>query len=233
VDPDRKVLRQRWPSELFLIAADSREKFVQQVDRLAAEAATAGPAGRELRELAQECALSYRAGAKIRLGMVAGSHAELAQRIEAWRRSPEVASVAADAAAIDAPGIRVLDPRGVYFAESAAGTPPRVAFLFPGQGAQYPTMLRDLAMHFEEVGETFAAADATLHGTLPERLSGVIFPPPAFNEDERSARRTALTRTRFAQPAIGAASVAMTMPARSTRRRSTRCRRRAGGSWPR
>ena len=208
VDPDRKVLRQRWPSELFLISANSREELGQQVDRLAGETAAMGPVRRELRELAQACALAYRAGAKIRLGIVATSHAELTERLEAYRRSPE--ATATGGPATGGPAIRVLDPRGVYFSEAAAETPPRVAFLFPGQGAQYTGMLGDLAMHFEEVGESFGAADAALHGKLPERLSGVIFPPPAFSDDERSARQAALTRTSVAQPAIGAASVAMT-----------------------
>jgi acyl transferase domain-containing protein/NAD(P)H-dependent flavin oxidoreductase YrpB (nitropropane dioxygenase family) len=197
IDPDRRVLRQRWPSELFLIGAATREELSRQVERLATEAGAAVPGRRELRELAQGCGLAFRVGAKFRLGLVAASHEELIQRIEAWRK-------AGDGEA----GVRVVDPRGVYYATSAAEAP-RVGFLFPGQGAQYPNMLRDLAMHFEEAREAFAAADASLAGKLPRRLSSFIFPPPAFADDERSAQQAAVTQTNVAQPAIGAASVAM------------------------
>jgi acyl transferase domain-containing protein/NAD(P)H-dependent flavin oxidoreductase YrpB (nitropropane dioxygenase family)/NAD(P)-dependent dehydrogenase (short-subunit alcohol dehydrogenase family)/acyl carrier protein len=201
IDPDRKVLRQRWPSELFLIGGATREELVRQVERLAAEAAAVAPGRRELRELAQGCALAFRAGTKFRLGLVAASHKELAQRIEVWRRAD-------GPAAGEDWGVRVVDPRGVYFAASVADAP-RVGFLFPGQGAQYPNMLRDLAMHFEEAREAFAAADASLEGRLKRRLSSFIFPPPAFAEEERSAQQAAVTQTNVAQPAIGAASVAM------------------------
>ena len=102
----------------------------------------------------------------------------------------------------------VLDPRGVYFS-AAAAEKPRIGFLFPGQGAQYTNMLRDVAMHFEAARDSFAAADATLAGKLPRRLSNYVFPPPAFSEEERSAQQAAVTQTNVAQPAIGAASVAM------------------------
>src|SRR5262249_19190069 len=79
------------------------------------------------------------------------------------------------------------DPRGVYFAERPSLAGSRVAFLFPGQGAQSPGMVADLAIAFPEVREAFEAFDAALRsrGRAPVGPRG--FPPPAFTEGERAA----------------------------------------------
>src|SRR5262249_28277475 len=48
-------------------------------------------------------------------------------------------------------------PEGVYFGR---GEPPgKLAVLFPGQGAQYVGMLRDLACHFPAVHDSLAGAN--------------------------------------------------------------------------
>src|SRR5262249_56616984 len=49
------------------------------------------------------------------------------------------------------------DPRGLYWVETPA-PPGKVAFLFPGQGSQYPNMLAQAAMAFPEVRETLDPA---------------------------------------------------------------------------
>ena len=71
----------------------------------------------------------------------------------------------------------------------------RVAFLFPGQGAQYPGMGKDFADAFAIARETFEEAD----DLLGEALSKVIFEGP---ESE-------LTKTSNAQLAIFVTSVAI------------------------
>ncbi len=54
----------------------------------------------------------------------------------------------------------IRDARGVYFWERGdRPTPPRMAFLFPGEGSQYPGMLGDLAPHFPEVRAMLDTAD--------------------------------------------------------------------------
>ncbi len=54
----------------------------------------------------------------------------------------------------------IRDARGAYFFDRGdTPTPPRVAFLFPGEGSQYPGMLGDLAPHFPEVRELLDTAD--------------------------------------------------------------------------
>ncbi|MFN0058134.1 MAG: beta-ketoacyl synthase N-terminal-like domain-containing protein [Planctomycetota bacterium] len=106
-------------------------------------------------------------------------------------------------------------PDGAHF-----GRGPRLgelAFLIPGQGAQYPGMLRDLACQFPEFLESLSAADEEYwHGANHEpkrRLSDCIFPQPRFspspsaNSDDKSHEEI-LQATEIAQPSLGAVSIA-------------------------
>ncbi|WP_405496404.1 beta-ketoacyl synthase N-terminal-like domain-containing protein [Nocardia sp. NBC_00511] len=93
-------------------------------------------------------------------------------------------------------------PEGVYF--RAAALPGRkVGALFAGQGSQYVDMGIDAALNNPAVGSAFDTANAAFT-VAPQRLGAVVFPPPAFDDDTRSAQENALRRTEFAQPAIGA-----------------------------
>ncbi|NBV24693.1 MAG: acyltransferase domain-containing protein, partial [Proteobacteria bacterium] len=86
----------------------------------------------------------------------------------------------------------------------------KLAVLFPGQGSQYPGMFRDLACQFPELLATLTEADAAFACENPEatqRLSDLIYPHPAFNDDTRRAQDEALKSTDKAQPAIGAVSL--------------------------
>jgi acyl transferase domain-containing protein/NAD(P)H-dependent flavin oxidoreductase YrpB (nitropropane dioxygenase family)/NAD(P)-dependent dehydrogenase (short-subunit alcohol dehydrogenase family) len=203
LEPAKEPLRQRLPSELFLIGASSEEDLGHQVGALASAASAAAPS--EFRDLAYARWSAFRTDATLRLAIVAGSHQELVQRIEAFEKYRRDQGIGVSG---QFPLVRVVDPRGVYFSAAPLGGQ-RVAFLFPGQGSQYPNMLRDLALQFEDVSEVFARADAALSDQVAGRLSSLIFPPSAFSDDERKAQQVALTQTQIAQPAIGAASVAM------------------------
>ncbi|TDA65652.1 MAG: [acyl-carrier-protein] S-malonyltransferase [Clostridia bacterium] len=70
----------------------------------------------------------------------------------------------------------------------------KLAFIFPGQGSQYPGMGKDIAAQYPEAGEIFAQADAA----LGFNLSGICFHGP----------EEVLNRTAYTQPAILAVSVA-------------------------
>ncbi|AHH17983.1 polyketide synthase [Nocardia nova SH22a] len=95
-------------------------------------------------------------------------------------------------------------PEGVYF--RAAALPERkVGALFAGQGSQYVDMGVAAALNNPPVGAAFDAADAAF-ADAGARLAGVVFPPPAFDEDTRARQENLLRRTEFAQPAIGALS---------------------------
>ncbi|NLZ94077.1 MAG: ACP S-malonyltransferase [Firmicutes bacterium] len=70
----------------------------------------------------------------------------------------------------------------------------KIAFIFPGQGAQYIGMGKELADLFPTAGQVFAAADEALKMQLPEII---------FNGSAEQLKQTEIT-----QPAIVATSVA-------------------------
>jgi acyl transferase domain-containing protein/NAD(P)H-dependent flavin oxidoreductase YrpB (nitropropane dioxygenase family)/acyl carrier protein len=108
------------------------------------------------------------------------------------------------------------DPRGIYYSvavDSAYRTPhsafPRIAFLFPGQGSQYPDMLAQAAMAFPEVRGALDLAERTLLAELDKPLGTFIYPPSPFTPEQEAANRRELQRTDVAQPAVGATSLGM------------------------
>ena len=103
----------------------------------------------------------------------------------------------------------IQDPRGIYFAEKPADSGGKVAFLFPGQGSQYPNMLSQVGMNFPEVRRTFDNAERTLYGTWSKPLGRFIYPPSTFTPEEDKKVREALANTEVAQPALGASGLGM------------------------
>ena len=76
------------------------------------------------------------------------------------------------------------------------------AACFPGQGAQYVGMLRELVCRFPVAAKTLAnATEAT------SRLVDSLNPHPAFDDDSRAEQEAELRATQTAQPAIGAVSL--------------------------
>lgn len=73
--------------------------------------------------------------------------------------------------------------------------PPKIALLFPGQGAQYPGMGRDFAESYAAARETFEEAN----DRLGLNLSHIVFEGP----------QELLTETRYSQLAIYTASLAI------------------------
>ncbi|MDQ1654825.1 MAG: hypothetical protein QOI35_4025, partial [Cryptosporangiaceae bacterium] len=86
---------------------------------------------------------------------------------------------------------------GVFTADPAEG---QVAFLFPGQGSQRPGMLADLFVAFPRL-QKYLHAD----GVPAARM----YPPATKDPAEQSRQRSELTDTRVAQPALGAAGLAV------------------------
>ena len=95
-------------------------------------------------------------------------------------------------------------PDGICFASGAAEAPPAV--LFPGQGAQYPGMLKELALHFPAFFQRIEEADHLFPGA-DGPLSDFVYPRPAFTDGERQAQSERLRATEVAQPALGAVSL--------------------------
>ncbi len=86
-------------------------------------------------------------------------------------------------------------------------TPEPVAALFPGQGAQYTGMLRDLVCSFPAMFTTVETADHAFSAASGQSLVDLIYPPSSFGTDAKEADENALRDTQIAQPAIGAVSL--------------------------
>ncbi len=183
------------PCELYCFRAASREELVARLQAL--EQQLANSPGLRAIDLA---ALLQREAAKARgdcrLALVAADRDDLRKRMRAavetlqQNRIPSAGPIC-------------------YADEQRRGERGQLALLFPGQGSQYLNMLEELALYFPVVRETFEQADRQLAGVLPEPLTRLVFPPPAYTPSEEFEQRQRLDQTWFAQPALGAADFAM------------------------
>lgn len=176
-------------SELMLFGANSaRELRARLRDRAAASA-------EELAELARETQSGFDAGMPVRLAVVASDADDLRAKLDQA------------AAAIERhPDVSFSLPGGVFYG-CRREDPGRIAFVFPGQGAQYVGMGGDVAMAFapaQDVWDRAAGLDLGERG-----LHEIVFPPPAFSDEEHAAQEQNLTDTRHAQPALAAHSLAL------------------------
>jgi len=95
-------------------------------------------------------------------------------------------------------------PEGIYY---GSGRPAGgLAMLFPGQGAQYPGMGRDLACAFPAFLDTLTQASRSYqhHHAQAQSFVDLLYPLSVFSPELRQAAEAALRATASAQPALGA-----------------------------
>jgi acyl transferase domain-containing protein/NAD(P)H-dependent flavin oxidoreductase YrpB (nitropropane dioxygenase family)/NAD(P)-dependent dehydrogenase (short-subunit alcohol dehydrogenase family)/acyl carrier protein len=212
-----------WPAELLVWTRPDKDALIKDI-RHCRDALASGAAP-TLGDLAASLWQSSRNGDdQPTLAVVAGSLEDLREKLDIALKTLTGAEVT------------LSDPRGIYFAakpgaanvqhptsnvqrpsrsdtngakRSSSDVRPKVAFLFPGQGSQYPNMLAQLAIAFPEVREVLDAAEGVLAGKLNRPLGRLIYPPSPFTPEQEQAAKDALQRTEVAQPAVGAASLAM------------------------
>ncbi|MBV1857908.1 MAG: acyltransferase domain-containing protein [Nannocystaceae bacterium] len=182
----------RWPTELLVWSAASREALAEAVEGLKArvDEGTSAP----LRLVAAALAGEHERSTHT-LALVVEGDASLSSRLG------KALAFLADADAQQSDGL-------FYGAHGEAA--PKLAVLFSGQGSQYPEMLRELCVRFGVVLDTWASVEALTRDAFEARfgpgqtLSRFVFPAGCYDEDTRSAAAAALTSTDVAQPALGA-----------------------------
>ncbi|MGF1510499.1 MAG: beta-ketoacyl synthase N-terminal-like domain-containing protein, partial [Myxococcota bacterium] len=99
-----------------------------------------------------------------------------------------------------------LRARGIHI---GSGAPPKVAFLYTGQGSQYVNMLAALKEVEPIVRDTIAEADSVMTPILGRPLSSIIYVDPT-NEAAMAQANEELRQTAITQPAVLTVDIAMT-----------------------
>jgi malonyl CoA-acyl carrier protein transacylase/phosphopantetheinyl transferase len=145
----------RTASEIFLIGAPTRSDLLQ---RLRSERAAV--------DGASDTAASPAAST---VAIVSSSREDLDRKLVFARERLE-----------DDRCTRIKEHDGVYWFDRPLGREGKLAFLFPGEGSQYPNMLADLCMRFPEVRAWFDLIDRVAVGRGRGQLpSQSIFPAVA------------------------------------------------------
>jgi malonyl CoA-acyl carrier protein transacylase len=97
---------------------------------------------------------------------------------------------------------------GVYYGSSRIEG--KVAFLYPGQGIQYPNMLLDLADHSSAIDRWLDNLDAAYRGVATRPPSSLLHVPDTLTEEEYSEASIALLRSEATLGTVVGASLALT-----------------------
>ena len=169
--PEGRSHQLYWDSEVCIIEAESRQGLIDRGSRLREYLARGTEA--PLKDIAYSlnCRLE---GRPSRLALVATSKEDLTRKL-----------TLALGRLADTKCGQIKDNSGIYFFDKPLKG--KLAFLFPGEGAQYSNMLLDLCLHFPEVRSCFDLADrALMHGSRKILPSDLIFPRSILSPAERS-----------------------------------------------
>ncbi|MFH1417781.1 MAG: beta-ketoacyl synthase N-terminal-like domain-containing protein [Planctomycetota bacterium] len=154
-------LNREWPVELVIVSADDRAALKARAASLADWVDKAE--GASLASIAQACAGDILPSA---LSICATSRSDLSKKL---RQAEKM---------LAEPGRTKIQARsGMFWYEEPLAGRGQVAFVFPGEGAQYVDMLKDLCFSFPEVRRQFDLTDEAFAGEHPsDRPSRFIFP---------------------------------------------------------
>ncbi|MFK8101186.1 MAG: beta-ketoacyl synthase N-terminal-like domain-containing protein [Saprospiraceae bacterium] len=100
-------------------------------------------------------------------------------------------------------------PKGIFYRAQGIAKDTKVVALFSGQGSQYVGMGKEVTAAFPEMRTAFSAVDELFQTDKKTRLTQKVYPNPVFSEAARKVQAQALTKTEFAQPAIGTLSMGL------------------------
>jgi acyl transferase domain-containing protein/NAD(P)-dependent dehydrogenase (short-subunit alcohol dehydrogenase family)/acyl carrier protein len=183
------------PSELVLFCEKDADALKELCIKTAASVETEGL----LAYLARTSQENADVSAPARLAVVATDEKDLSDKLKT-----------AAGAISETPNKGFDMPTGIFCALKKAD-PESIAFLFPGQGASvYPNMGADLAMEFDEVMAVWdASASLDRRRKAKEPLYRVVYPIPAFSEEEKKAQAGKLSLTQWSQPSALTASISI------------------------
>jgi acyl transferase domain-containing protein len=134
-----------WESELLVVRAADRTALVPAVE--AAILLAREHAGAPLASFARTL-LQREPGGRACLAVVAATLDEFARKAAHARKK-----------LADPECRRIQDRSGIFYTADPLYRPGAVGLLFPGEGCQYPDMLRELCLHFPEVRHEFDLVD--------------------------------------------------------------------------
>ncbi|MFB3827316.1 MAG: beta-ketoacyl synthase N-terminal-like domain-containing protein [Bryobacteraceae bacterium] len=154
-----------WDSELFVLSAADTAGLRGEAERVRRTAALRN-LDFSLKDLAWtvNCTRERRA---VNLALVATSREDLVAKLDrALERLAEAGTQ------------RIRDNQGIYYARRPLAAEGKLAFVFPGEGAQYAGMLSHLAIHFPEVRSVFDLMERAFEGhPRGYSLRDALFPP--------------------------------------------------------
>ena len=178
-----------WSSapQIIALSGDNKASLEQKLKQIPADVSA-----EKLRRFAAQSRADYDAAAPQRLLFVVESAKELATTV-----TNAMKLLTSDKAFAST-------PTGIYYgSQDQQG---KLAVLFPGQGAQYPQMLVDLACHSPQFLQTLTTAHDTLD--IDGGLNQLIYPHSVYSAADKSEAINKLQATQVAQPAIGTVSLA-------------------------
>lgn len=182
-------------SELLVLAGDSPADLAARIDALLA--ALDGPlAGASLPAIGAALAERAAGAGPARLAVVAEDVAGLKDKL-------------AKARGRAAEGRSNLNGRGGFFV-SAGPLAGKLAFVFPGEGCQYPGMLAEVLTAFPPARDWFDFWDGVFGDARGFRPSDCVFPPPTTLDAETTRRlETALYGLELGSESVFVASQAL------------------------
>ncbi|NOY53204.1 MAG: acyltransferase domain-containing protein, partial [Deltaproteobacteria bacterium] len=188
----KESIMQHRPAELCLFSGCDRKELISRLEAIIRGGEKAR--GVALRDVAYNLARGVRTG-KERVAVVAKDLDELLTGT-----AHALARLKGDE----------VSPAAGGYDSSTLSSAGKVAVLFPGQGAQYVGMFRELAVFFPVIAEAISDADDHLGERFEERhgpgsrLSRFIFPKGTYDDRRLVEAGDFLKATDIAQPALGA-----------------------------
>lgn len=179
--------------EIVLLAADTRERLVELAQ--AAVAQLRAPQPLTAAELAR-AASEHTAGSH-RLAIPCDGSADLLKKLDAALEKLAVPN---------APPFNTRN--GAQYGVGPA--PGKVCLLFPGEGSQYPDMLRELALRFPQIREGFDFIEDAARRRGSRSRAALLYPAPTgLNATQRTEREDALQSMDVGAESVFAASLAL------------------------